>query len=59
MVYREEARRMWEQREDEWRKERAAREKLMHEVCVIKPNLLFNLVNSFVPCLSYEELLVK
>ena len=32
LVYREEARRMWEQREEEWKKERAAREKLMHEV---------------------------
>lgn len=32
LVYREEARRMWEQREEEWRKERLAREKLMMEV---------------------------
>nr|CAB3266871.1 trichoplein keratin filament-binding protein-like [Phallusia mammillata] len=32
LVYREEARRVWEQREEEWRKERVAREKLMMEV---------------------------
>jgi len=32
LLYREEARRMWEQREDEWKRERLAREKLMQEV---------------------------
>lgn len=32
LIYREEARRVWDQREAEWRKERAAREKLMNEV---------------------------
>jgi len=32
LIYREEARRVWDQREAEWRKERVAREKLMTEV---------------------------
>ncbi len=32
LVYREEARRMWEKREEVWRKEREARQKLMREV---------------------------
>ncbi|CAK8692167.1 unnamed protein product [Clavelina lepadiformis] len=32
LIYREEARRVWEQREEEWRKERLARERLMAEV---------------------------
>jgi len=32
LIYREEARRMWNKREEEWRREREARKKLMSEV---------------------------
>ena len=35
MVYREEARRMWEKREEEWSRERNARKMLMDQVAII------------------------
>ncbi|KAM9526349.1 trichoplein keratin filament-binding protein [Guaruba guarouba] len=35
-IFREEARKMWEKREEEWRREKAARDRLMNEVLAVR-----------------------
>ncbi|KAM9446472.1 trichoplein keratin filament-binding protein [Clarias gariepinus] len=40
LLYREEAQRVWDQREDQWERERRARERLMHEVLSVRQTQL-------------------